>query len=199
MFNRTERLDAIVHYAIFSSPKSSIHRPALQTALWLADIAHFRSFSISVTWADRYSLIDDIPTPHGLDESIERLKSLGFVREYRRIFSRSPGLHLRSRRFPDSGYVSPRSLHTVKDATMVVANSQVRNVRNCNLVTMWTDWPQDTEIPLDIAAEYIAIDVNTIDQSRLGNLRPGRDARAAVGPVELQYVRHGKGAVLADY
>lgn len=164
MTSLVERLDGVVHYAIQSHPDQSVHRHVLQTILWLADVMHFKSFFVPVTWARRHRLVDGIPTADGLDVAVERLIAKGLIRKTPRLLSRSPGIHYQSTGMPDIRYLSSRSLVTLGDVTQALQACTARQARKAPLNTVWRTWAKPDDIPLVLAADLSAANASTVTE-----------------------------------
>ena len=157
-----ERLDAVVHYAIAVYPDRTVHRHVLQSILWLADIAHYKSYFVPVTWAQQHSPVDGIPTAEGLNRSLDRLTADGRVRKMRRILTRSPGIHYQSNDIPNVSYVSTRSLHTVRAATHALRLCTAHQARHSNFNRIWRKQRRRRQTSLQAAAELLSIDALTV-------------------------------------
>ena len=168
-----ERLDGVVHYAIQSHPDQSVHRNVLQTILWLADVMHFKSFFVPVTWARRHCLVDGIPTPEGLDSALDRLKAKGLIKRTPRLLSRSPGTHFESVGMPDVRYLSSRSLVTLGDVTYALRACTARQARKAAPNAVWRNWAQPNDIPLVLAADLTAINASTVTEDNWASIDIG--------------------------
>ena len=164
MTSLVERLDGVVHHAIQSHPDQSVHRHVLQTILWLADVTHFKSFFVPVTWARQHRLVDGIPTADGLETSIDRLIAKGLIRKTPRLLSRSPGTHYQSTGMPDVRYLSSRSLVTLGDVTQALGGCTARQARKAPLNTVWRTWAQPEDIPLVLAADLTTANASTVTE-----------------------------------
>ena len=153
-----ERLDAVVHYAIAVHPDRTVHRHVLQSILWLADIAHYKSYFVPVTWAQQHSPIDGIPTAEGLNHALDRLTADGRVQKMRRIFTRSPGIHYQSNDTPNVRHVSARSLHTVRAATHALRQCTAHQARHSSFNRVGCSRFRRRQISLQAAAELSSID-----------------------------------------
>lgn len=159
-----DRLDAVVHHAIVSHPDRTVHLHVLQSILWLADIVHYKSYLVSVTWARRHRLIDGIPTAEGVHGALDRLAAHGQIDETRRTIARSPGVHYRANGAPDVTYVSERSLHTIRTVAQALGSCTARQARKSDLNRIWRDWPEETDVPVQLAAEWSMIDILSINE-----------------------------------
>lgn len=185
-----ERLDGVVHYAIQSHPDRAVHRHVLQTILWLADVVHFKSYLVPVTWARHHCLIDGIPTAEGLDRALDRLIANGRIEQTQRLLTRSPGTYFRSTGMPDLRYLSSRSLLTLGDVTHALRSCTAGQARKAPLNSVWRTWERPDNIPLELAGDLSPVNARTVSDENWASIQAG------TGPAPMQDVAGRRPALL---